>query len=144
MPYRWRASRNEPTDEDRQTYLDLYAPGLEAEREHAPSAAVVPHSVEQVQAIVDNWLPAAKANSKPTADDQAADEFVSDPAKPVPYIPRPVRFGDRLGWQKWLVNDQRGYTDRPDVLTYVTAPLTAPLRIAGVPIVQPVAVVPAA
>lgn len=40
------------TDEDRQTYLDLYAPGIEAEREHAPSAAVVPQSVEQVQAIV--------------------------------------------------------------------------------------------
>lgn len=25
---------------------------------------------EQMQALVDNWLPAAKANSKPTADDQ--------------------------------------------------------------------------
>ena len=40
------------TDEDRETYLDLYAPGAEAEKEHAPSAAVVVDSVEQVQAIV--------------------------------------------------------------------------------------------
>src|SRR5690554_4973168 len=40
------------TDLDRQTYLDLYAPSEEAERQHAPSAAVVPHSVEQLQAIV--------------------------------------------------------------------------------------------
>jgi putative CocE/NonD family hydrolase len=36
----------------------------------------------------------------------------------------------------WLVTDQRGYSDRPDVLTYVTAPLTAPLRIAGAAQVQ--------
>jgi 4-cresol dehydrogenase (hydroxylating) len=40
------------TDIDRETYLDLYAPGLSAERAHAPSAAVVPQSVEQVQEIV--------------------------------------------------------------------------------------------
>lgn len=40
------------TDEDRETYLDLFAPGIEAEREHAPAAAVVPQSVEQVQALV--------------------------------------------------------------------------------------------
>ena len=40
------------TNEDRETYLDLYAPGDEAERRHAPSGAVVVDSVEQVQEIV--------------------------------------------------------------------------------------------
>jgi 4-cresol dehydrogenase (hydroxylating) len=40
------------TDQDRETYLDLYAPGHAAELEHAPSGAVVVNSVEQVQAIV--------------------------------------------------------------------------------------------
>ena len=34
---------------------------------------------------------------------------------------------------RWLVTDQRAFSDRPDVLTYVTDPLTEPLRIAGVP-----------
>jgi uncharacterized protein len=64
------------------------------------------------------------------------DEYVSDPAKPVPYLPRPV-----LGsaWGTWLLQDQRFVEDRPDVLAYVTASLTEPLRISGVPVVHLVA-----
>ena len=69
----------------------------------------------------------------------AFDEYVSDPAKPVPYVPRPVRFADRDVWKRWLVMDQRGFSDRTDVLTYVTEPLTEPLRISGVPQVHLVA-----
>jgi putative CocE/NonD family hydrolase len=63
----------------------------------------------------------------------AYDEYVSDPAKPVPYIPRPLQFSDRSRWTQWLVTDQRGVDGRPDVLTYMTEPLKAPLKIAGVP-----------
>lgn len=63
----------------------------------------------------------------------AYDEYVSDPAKPVPYIPRPLQFADRTRWQPWLVSDQRTVDGRTDVLTYVTEPLTEPLKIAGVP-----------
>lgn len=63
----------------------------------------------------------------------AYDEYVSDPAKPVPYIPRPMQFGDRSRWTQWLVTDQRGVDGRPDVLTYMTEPLKEPLKIAGVP-----------
>jgi putative CocE/NonD family hydrolase len=59
---------------------------------------------------------------------------VSDPAKPVPYLPRPVRFADGDAWRRWLVTDQRLIADRPDVLTYETAPLTAPVHISGAPI----------
>jgi len=58
---------------------------------------------------------------------------VSDPAKPVPYVPRPVHFADRQSWTTWLVQDQRFVDGRPDVLTYMTEPLTAPLRVAGAP-----------
>ncbi|SFW56276.1 CocE/NonD family hydrolase [Luteibacter sp. UNCMF366Tsu5.1] len=61
------------------------------------------------------------------------DEYVSDPAKPVPYVPRPVNFGDRQSWTTWLVQDQRFVDGRPDVMTYVTEPLTAPLTVAGAP-----------
>jgi hypothetical protein len=67
------------------------------------------------------------------------DEYVSDPAKPVPYSPRPVRFADSDAWRKWLVADQRAVADRSDVLTYVTPPLTEPLRISGAPVVNLVA-----
>ncbi|WP_295918194.1 CocE/NonD family hydrolase [uncultured Xanthomonas sp.] len=60
-------------------------------------------------------------------------EYVSDPAKPVPFVPRPVVFGDRDMWTTWLVHDQRFVDGRPDVLTFVSEPLQAPLRIAGAP-----------
>ncbi|TCV93881.1 hypothetical protein EC912_10476 [Luteibacter rhizovicinus] len=69
----------------------------------------------------------------PAAGQAEHDDYVSDPAKPVPYVPRPVRFGDRTSWTTWLVQDQRFVDGRPDVLTYVTEPLTEPLRISGVP-----------
>ena len=72
----------------------------------------------------------------PAAGAAAFDEYVSDPAKPVPYQPRPVHFADAPAWQRWLLNDQRFVADRPDVLSYVTAPLTAPLHIAGAPLVN--------
>lgn len=64
------------------------------------------------------------------------DEYVSDPAKPVPFVPRPVRMHDAAVWKPWLVSDQRSFSDRPDVLTYVSEPLTAPLKIAGAPMVN--------
>ncbi|BDU19743.1 CocE/NonD family hydrolase [Dyella sp. GSA-30] len=73
------------------------------------------------------------------APDAAAakyDEYVSDPAKPVPYQPRPVHFADHDAWTRWLLNDQRFVDGRPDVLTYVSQPLTEPLHIGGAPVVN--------
>ncbi|SFU51375.1 CocE/NonD family hydrolase [Pseudoduganella namucuonensis] len=61
------------------------------------------------------------------------DEYVADPAKPVPFVPRPVRMGDEAVWKPWLVSDQRFVADRTDVLSYVSEPLKAPLSIAGQP-----------
>ena len=75
----------------------------------------------------------------PAAGQAKYDEYVSDPAKPVPYLPRPVSFADHDAWTRWLVHDQRFVDGRPDVLTYVSAALTAPLRIGGAPIVHLVA-----
>jgi putative CocE/NonD family hydrolase len=61
------------------------------------------------------------------------DEYVSDPSKPVPYRTRPVVATDSDAWRHWLVDDQRFVDGRPDVLTYVTEPLTIPLRLSGAP-----------
>jgi hypothetical protein len=61
------------------------------------------------------------------------DSYVSDPAKPVPHLPRPVNFGDGR-WGDWLVSDQRGVDGRPDVLTYATPVLTKAVRVSGAPI----------
>lgn len=63
-------------------------------------------------------------------------EYVSDPAKPVPFVPRPVDMGDRATWTTWLVKDQRFVDGRTDVLTYTSAPLSAPLVLAGIPQVE--------
>jgi len=75
----------------------------------------------------------------PKADAAKYDEYVSDPAKPVPYRPRPVVPSDGAAWQTWLVTDQRFVDGRTDVLTYETEPLTAPLRVSGAPVANLVA-----
>jgi len=69
----------------------------------------------------------------PAAAAPQFDEYVSDPAKPVPYRARPVVNADGDAWRRWLVDDQRFVDGRPDVLTYVTEPLTAPVRVSGAP-----------
>jgi uncharacterized protein len=71
---------------------------------------------------------------KPSGAEDASDSYVSDPAKPVPYLPRPVHFADGDRWRTWLVTDQRTVADRTDVLTYEGPVLTAPVRISGAPI----------
>jgi uncharacterized protein len=71
---------------------------------------------------------------RPASAAAVPDSYVSDPAKPIPYIPRPVRFADSERWRTWLVADQRSVADRPDVLSYQTPVLTTPVRISGAPI----------
>ncbi|MEO6224609.1 MAG: CocE/NonD family hydrolase, partial [Sphingomicrobium sp.] len=67
--------------------------------------------------------------------------FVSDPAKPVTYRARPnlSPWAQGSTWRSWLVDDQRFAAGRPDVLSYATLPLTAPLRLAGTPLAHLVA-----
>ncbi len=76
--------------------------------------------------------------SPPKAGDAPYDEYVSDPAKPVPYRPRPNRYPDP-GWGPWLVSDQREVSGRPDVLVYQSDVLTKPVKISGQPVANIVA-----
>ena len=78
------------------------------------------------------------AFTAPPAGDENFDEYVSDPAKPVPYIARPV-YSDNRGWRNWLTSDQRDASSRTDVATFVSDVLTAPLKIAGQPVANLVA-----
>ena len=69
----------------------------------------------------------------------AYDEYVSDPAHPVPFRARPIQpvgYDNGLTWPQWLVDDQREASGRTDVLTYVSDVLTRPLTIAGTPVVH--------
>jgi uncharacterized protein len=70
------------------------------------------------------------------------ESYVSDPAKPVPYVPRPIHIGGDDGeatWQTWLVSDQRDAAARTDVLSFATPVLTEPLKISGEPIANLIA-----
>ena len=72
----------------------------------------------------------------------AFDEYVSDPAKPVPYRARPsqpVGYDLPFTWPQWLVDDQREASGRTDVLTYTSEVLTAPVHILGQPVANLVA-----
>lgn len=67
---------------------------------------------------------------KPEAPDaEAFDSYISDPANPVPYRPRPIEL--RSGWANWLVQDQRFVHRRPDVLSWVSEPLAEDLVVSG-------------
>jgi hypothetical protein len=67
--------------------------------------------------------------SAPPATGQAFDSYISDPANPVPYRPRPIEL--RVGWSTWLVEDQRFVDHRPDVLSWVSEPLTEDVVVSG-------------
>lgn len=60
------------------------------------------------------------------------DEYISDPARPVPYYPRPIAplYSNRQ-WTEWLVQDQRFVHMRPDVLSYESEPLAEDVDVAG-------------
>lgn len=70
------------------------------------------------------------------------DEFISDPAKPVPYQARPIQplgYEESSTWPQWLVSDQREASGRPDVLVFKSEILTEPVKISGRPMVNLVA-----
>jgi hypothetical protein len=60
-------------------------------------------------------------------------DFVSDPAHPVTFLPRPVRPLSDDTFKDWLTSDQRNSAARPDVLTFTSDVLTSPIAIAGAP-----------
>jgi len=128
-------------------------------RDGAPKAEVAP--VSAFETGTNKWLhlaswPAGCASGcsvKPTAlylgaalkasfaaakpGDTTYEEYVSDPAKPVPFVARPVHTNDAAGgetWRKWLVSDQREASGRPDVLVYSSEVLTSPVKISGQPV----------
>ncbi len=63
----------------------------------------------------------------PAANDQAFDEYVSDPAKPVPFVNYPALEVP----QEYMVSDQRFADSRTDVLVYQTSVLQEDVTIAG-------------
>ncbi|HYV25652.1 MAG TPA: CocE/NonD family hydrolase, partial [Pyrinomonadaceae bacterium] len=70
------------------------------------------------------------------------DEYISDPAKPVTNRIRPVPtagYDSCAQWPCWLVDDQRDFSGRQDVLAYTSDVLQEPVKISGQPIVNLIA-----
>ena len=80
--------------------------------------------------------------SPPKRDDAPFDEYVSDPARPVPFRARPIQpvgYDNGLTWPDWLADDQREASGRPDVLVFTSDALTAPVKISGQPVANLIA-----
>jgi uncharacterized protein len=75
----------------------------------------------------------------PKMGDAAFYEYVSDPAKPIPYRTRPIHPMETYTWSEWLVDDQRQESSRTDVAVFTSDVLTAPVKISGQPIANLVA-----
>jgi putative CocE/NonD family hydrolase len=70
-----------------------------------------------------------KLGFEPPVEGEASfDEYVSDPARPVPFIPY-TSIGRTE--QEYMVADQRAFGRRPDVLVYQTDPLEEDVTVAG-------------
>jgi len=78
----------------------------------------------------------------PRGSDSQFEEYISDPAKPVPFRARPIQptgYDTCAQWPCWLVDDQREASGRPDVLAFTSDVLTTPVKISGQPIVNLIA-----
>ena len=79
---------------------------------------------------VDGTLSFTPPGASSTA--KAYREYVSDPANPVPYRQRPISPTYEGGdWPTWEAADQRFVDSRPDVLSFVSAPLDHQITITG-------------
>jgi putative CocE/NonD family hydrolase len=84
------------------------------------------------------WLqPGGRLAFEPPRGGDESQAFVSDPANPVPSLPRPFLAAsadtdvhDRA-WRTSLVVDQRFVHGRPDVLSWVSVPLAEDVVVAG-------------
>jgi hypothetical protein len=112
---------------------------LKGKSEGAQPKAVVFETGTNVWRHFDEWPPKAataktlyfhaggKLSFDPPAETSSVDEYVSDPNHPVPF----VGYTTDTVPQRYMVDDQRFASYRPDVLVYETDPLTEDVTIAG-------------
>ena len=105
----------------------------------AQPKAVVFETGTNVWRSFDSWPPQAaaaktlyfhaggKLSFDPPTEESGVDEYVSDPNHPVPF----VGYTTDTVPQRYMVDDQRFASYRPDVLVYQTEPLEEDLTIAG-------------
>ena len=103
-----------------------YQTGANRWKEYASWPAVEGASTRNLYFHADGHL----GFEAPTGSD-GVDSYVSDPANPVPYMPRPIPPFWQGGSALWKVADQRFLEGRTDVLSWQTAPLEEDVVVAG-------------
>jgi hypothetical protein len=105
----------------------------------AQPKAIVFETGTNVWRNLDSWPPKAaapktlyfqaggKLSFEPPTEAESSDSYVSDPAHPVPF----VGYTTDTVPQRYMVDDQRFASYRPDVLVYESDVLTADVTIAG-------------
>jgi hypothetical protein len=129
-------------------FLDRYL------KDDAPASNVAPVNAYETGTNTWRQLPSWPPVSNPTplylaaggtagfarvAGEGQFEEYVSDPAKPVPFRARPsqpVGYDNGMTWSQWLVDDQREASGRPDVAVFTSAVLSDPVKISGQPMVN--------
>jgi hypothetical protein len=120
-------------------FLDHYLHG--APRPHIPRVLTYATGIDRWEespawpmgTLTPLYLSAQFTTSFTISDTSGHDDYVSDPLKPVPFLPRPIDMEDVTQWKSWLVRDQRFVSDRPDVLVYRSTALERPVHIMGAP-----------
>jgi putative CocE/NonD family hydrolase len=112
---------------------------------HRPEATVFETGTNEWKSY-DSWPPTKGVISRrlflhanrtlsfdpPRKSDDQFDLYVSDPANPVPYRPRPITpTFTGPDWAVWLLRDQRFVDHRPDVLSWETEALTQNIVVTG-------------
>ncbi len=83
-----------------------------------------------------------KLGPEAPAQNSVLGAYLADPNKPIPFIQRPIHLltdDEAMAWRNWLASDQREASTRPDVLTFRTEKLTAPVKISGQPVASLIA-----
>jgi hypothetical protein len=108
-------------------------------KDKAPPAAIVFETGTNVWRRYDEWPPknaaaktlyfqaGGKLSFEPPAETASSDEYLSDPDHPVPF----VGYTTDTVPQRYMVDDQRFASYRPDVVTYETETLAEDVTIAG-------------
>lgn len=120
-PFFLKALEPSPTNETRLPVAWMFETGKNEWRrfDSWPPANVVRRSLY--------LYPGGKLSFAPPAGRQKFDEYVSDPAKPVPVT---SEIGDGMPGD-YMTRDQRFASRRTDVLTYESEPLTVDVVVAG-------------
>jgi uncharacterized protein len=108
-------------------------------KDKAPPSAIVFETGTNVWRRYDEWPPknvvaktlyfhaGGKLNFEPPIESESSDEYLSDPNHPVPF----VGYTTDTVPQRYMVDDQRFASYRPDVVTYETETLAEDVTIAG-------------